>query len=420
MNSAAYFPEWKQEVNRRVAAHRNRKTSGAGEGAKTLTQGPRQGRAAEAAARVAARYANAPRYGDVLTETPRTGGRRDKNAAAQASETPMQYVLGGMEATTPAVLEWAQEQETPGGAAQSSAPAMAGILLDAAIEEQAAAPSWELETAASEAKPEAREPAQYADAPAIHEEHAEEPTPETVTPIYANLIEFPREMVAARRARPRRAEGPLAAMESTPQLSIFEVEPATISIEPLPAIAEPPAQPEWMRTEWPGVTLEAEPETMALEARIEEDLLEEPQAQAAATPQIELAPASRRLLAMMVDWTVAAGALVGTAVLGATRVGELPGLRAAVLGTALALVALGAAYYAVFLGVCRATPGMWYAGIELRTFGGERTTRGRRCRRLLSVLLSVLPLGLGFAWSLFDEGRLTWHDRLSKTYLRKR
>jgi hypothetical protein len=34
--------------------------------------------------------------------------------------------------------------------------------------------------------------------------------------------------------------------------------------------------------------------------------------------------------------------------------------------------------------------------------------------------LSVLPLGLGLAWSVFDEDRLTWHDRLSGTYLRER
>jgi len=34
--------------------------------------------------------------------------------------------------------------------------------------------------------------------------------------------------------------------------------------------------------------------------------------------------------------------------------------------------------------------------------------------------LSILPLGLGLAWALFDEDRLTWHDRLSGTYPRLR
>jgi hypothetical protein len=27
-------------------------------------------------------------------------------------------------------------------------------------------------------------------------------------------------------------------------------------------------------------------------------------------------------------------------------------------------------------------------------------------------------VGLGVAWSIFDEQRLSWHDRLSGTYLR--
>jgi hypothetical protein len=29
-------------------------------------------------------------------------------------------------------------------------------------------------------------------------------------------------------------------------------------------------------------------------------------------------------------------------------------------------------------------------------------------------------MGLGVVWALFDDAHLTWHDRLSKTYLRKR
>ena len=38
----------------------------------------------------------------------------------------------------------------------------------------------------------------------------------------------------------------------------------------------------------------------------------------------------------------------------------------------------------------------------------------------MALPLSVLPVGLGLAWALFDDNRLTWHDRLSQTYLRKR
>ncbi|HXR40364.1 MAG TPA: hypothetical protein VN776_14785, partial [Terracidiphilus sp.] len=59
------------------------------------------------------------------------------------------------------------------------------------------------------------------------------------------------------------------------------------------------------------------------------------------------------------------------------------------------------------------------ARLELRTFAGQRPARARRCARLASLLLSLLPLGLGIFWALFDEHHLCWHDRLSKTYPRK-
>ena len=56
------------------------------------------------------------------------------------------------------------------------------------------------------------------------------------TPLPANLIEFPRELVATRKARPRLAEGPLREeLPPEPQLRIFEVEPEQISTEPVSA-----------------------------------------------------------------------------------------------------------------------------------------------------------------------------------------
>jgi hypothetical protein len=39
--------------------------------------------------------------------------------------------------------------------------------------------------------------------------------------------------------------------------------------------------------------------------------------------------------------------------------------------------------------------------------------------RIAGLVLSALPFGLGLAWMLFDEEHLCWHDRLSKTYMRR-
>jgi uncharacterized RDD family membrane protein YckC len=147
-------------------------------------------------------------------------------------------------------------------------------------------------------------------------------------------------------------------------------------------------------------------------------LLEEPEARPA--PGIQPAPFNRRLLATFVDCTLIAGALVAAAMLAAYNVSELPGLRAVAFCAGLALLAIGVTYHMCFMTIARATPGMRYAGIELNTFSGYTTSRWQRWSRLLALILSVLPLGLGLVWALFDDGHLAWHDRLSKTYLRKR
>ena len=64
------------------------------------------------------------------------------------------------------------------------------------------------------------------------------------TPIPANLIEFPRQLIAPRKARPRLAEGPLREeTQLEPQLRIFEVEAEQIAVEP--ASEEPTSAPVW-------------------------------------------------------------------------------------------------------------------------------------------------------------------------------
>lgn len=84
------------------------------------------------------------------------------------------------------------------------------------------------------------------------------------------------------------------------------------------------------------------------------------------------------------------------------------------------MLAIGAAYQALFMVLARATPGMRFAGIALSTFEGQHPGLAQRWMRLAALLLSVLPLGLGLVWALLDDDHLMGHDRLSKTYMRKR
>jgi uncharacterized RDD family membrane protein YckC len=88
--------------------------------------------------------------------------------------------------------------------------------------------------------------------------------------------------------------------------------------------------------------------------------------------------------------------------------------------SAAGFLVTGAAYLALFYALAAATPGMAFARISLRTFDGDEPTREQRFRRFLSLLVSVLPMGLGVVWAIFDDDHLCWHDRLSQTYLRVR
>jgi uncharacterized RDD family membrane protein YckC len=75
-------------------------------------------------------------------------------------------------------------------------------------------------------------------------------------------------------------------------------------------------------------------------------------------------------------------------------------------------------YQALFFSFSQATPGMRCARIALCTFDDENPTRSAMRRRMLAMLLSACPLGLGFLWATIDEDRLAWHDRISRMYQR--
>ena len=92
--------------------------------------------------------------------------------------------------------------------------------------------------------------------------------------------------------------------------------------------------------------------------------------------------------------------------------------KPALLGAGLVLAGFCLLYQYLFFKYAEGTPGMRYAKIALCTFDDENPTRKAMCRRVLFLLLSAAPLGLGFAWAWFDPDRLSWHDRMSRIYQR--
>jgi uncharacterized RDD family membrane protein YckC len=225
-------------------------------------------------------------------------------------------------------------------------------------------------------------------------------------PLTANLIEFPRQLVAARKSRPRIAEGPLReeadTLPAAAQLRIFEVEASQISITPETAASLP---------EWTSIRLDAPPVLEAAESS-------EAQPEAHYAKPLQTAPIGQRLMAAAVDSCIL-GATFITCVAGLSMtVQELPALPVSAVAAAAMFFVLFVLYQLLFFTFSEATPGMRYARIGLCTFSDENPTRSQMRRRMWAVLLAACPMGLGFLWACLDEDRLGWHDRISRMYQR--
>jgi uncharacterized RDD family membrane protein YckC len=228
-------------------------------------------------------------------------------------------------------------------------------------------------------------------------------TLETQT-IQANIIEFPRQLIAARKARPRLAEGPLREDAAPqPQLRIFEVEPEQISFVPEDA-PEVSGAPEW--------------QSLLLDAAVPAPM---PERDLDARSNPQTAALSQRLMALLVDACCVGCGMVGFVALVAEIAG--PALRALALPAlaataAITLLVFALLYQALFFSLADATPGMRYARISLCTFNDENPSRKAMRRRIVALLLAVCPLGLGLLWMALDDDGLGWHDRISRMYPR--
>ena len=90
-------------------------------------------------------------------------------------------------------------------------------------------------------------------------------------------------------------------------------------------------------------------------------------------------------------------------------------LSAAVYGLTFAIVYLQ--YFALFTVFGGTTPGMMFRGLQVASFTGDPPTPRQMLLRAAGYILSAGTLFLGFFWAWWDEDALTWHDRLSHTYL---
>jgi uncharacterized RDD family membrane protein YckC len=90
-------------------------------------------------------------------------------------------------------------------------------------------------------------------------------------------------------------------------------------------------------------------------------------------------------------------------------------LSTAVYAASFAIVYLQ--YFSLFTVFGGTTPGMMLRGLRVVDFGGEDPSPRQLLLRAAGYMLSAGTFFLGFLWSQWDEDELTWHDRISRTYL---
>ncbi|HEX3470390.1 MAG TPA: RDD family protein [Silvibacterium sp.] len=440
-------PAWKQEVNARLVAHRTRRTRNLAnpedqpalpglEGA-TLSRSE-AARATRVAARVAERYSKAPSYSEMLAA----------ETAARAAAPPVADVL------------WA-EPDVP--AAESEAQAQ----IPEAIPECPPAPERIQYRIDPGSLPEPRrailrqavpEPVRHPVAEIV--DPFEDAVIAPAQPLPVRILEFPRELIAARKARPRHAEGPLRASQSEPeksQLRIFEVESEAISHE---AGSREPIE-EQVLPEWHSIRLDAKPRednpvparfnqhhTRQMENRAERESGDRPPQQGSQpagaaqpgkqrsqdnaeqpdSPQsrssffdlfpLHVASIEDRLMAGIVDLALVLIAFLLFVLVFVACTAHPPAGKPALIVGGIALVSFFLLYQWLFFTYADSTPGMRYARIALCTFDDENPSRKALQWRIAALFLSAMPLGLGFLWALLDDERLGWHDRITRTYQR--
>jgi len=434
----------KEQVAERLAAHRARRSQGPDQRPHNATSigtpASANARASRIAAAVAERYANSQSYRAFLAEQAENAIRAAE-AAAEVAALNAQAVADAQYQLLADLDQWTLTPPAPASAAAPTALPIAESFSPAPAPTQDAASGLTIRlydadqvtrsyrdpaatTFSRRNQTQAHEILDEAEALALEDEIAfrQSPTFEDLgspIDIPANLIEFPRQLVAPRKARPRLAEGPLreeadqSAHQSaeTAQLRIFEVEAAQISSAPAAESLAP---------EWSSILLAAHPVSAVVE-------VPEAPFQTVLSPQT--ARFSLRLMAAIVDGCIITAALLAFAAVFAFTVGKLDGpaaastanhinLQTGAITAAVTFTVFTLLYQLLFFTLSEATPGMRYARIALCTFADDNPTRTAMRRRILATVLAACPLGIGFLWAWLDEDGLGWHDRISRMYQR--
>jgi uncharacterized RDD family membrane protein YckC len=449
----ARLPAWKQEINERLVAHRSRRTRNPEAqpvlpGMESAASRPEAARSV--AARVAERYSRVPSYREALAAEAANAARAAE-AAAKAAQKAHQAAQA-MNEVLWADLEEPEEELAPEPVPEPAPPIRYHV-------DPGSLPQQRKSAIPQAAAPVSRRGADIVDP-------FEDCVVAPAQPLPVRILEFPRELVAARKARPRHAEGPLREEPLAPeksQLRIFEVEADAISHEP---VASKPVE-EQVLPEWHSIRLDARPEdarphdvrplsasavagpasavspAAARPGRRNADGSQskagnQPTARGTGdqrgngnagessprhSPVLDLGPLyvasmEDRLMAGIVDLALVLISFLLFVLVIAACTAHPPTGKPALAYATIALIGFFALYQWIFFTYADGTPGMRYAKIALCTFDDENPSRKAMQWRIAALFLSAVPVGLGFLWALFDEDGLGWHDRITRTYQR--
>ena len=409
-------PGWKSEITAKVRAHRVRGSRVSAN--QPVLPGMEDALSPQSiAARVAERYALLPSYREVMAA--RAGAKLSTempdatNATSQEPAViPVQATLGMVEA------------------AEEPAPYQAELLRYSVSSDSLPAPrATPPEACADFPSMEREDPEEDGGDPAV--DPLEAALVEPTIPLPASFVMQPRELIAASKARPRLAEGPLreeaetaAWKAKTPDRAIAE---AAEDVANSPAGGAEFLTPE---TRAPEAAPEADPamprHSPPVSARwLSIDLDSDAPVRDARTdtrgqtpPVLHVANFEDRFFAGLIDFALTLVAFLMFFLVFVISSTSLPQGRVALISAGVTLFAMWLIYQLLFFGFTDATPGMRYVKIALCTFDDENPSRGALRGRIAALLLSALPLGLGFLWAVFDEDSLGWHDRITQTYQR--
>jgi uncharacterized RDD family membrane protein YckC len=230
---------------------------------------------------------------------------------------------------------------------------------------------------------------------------------DNLSPEEANFLEFPQQNTPldVELGASARAEGELPILEAAPLekpegglriLSSAAVEAGELTLEGEPASGE------------------GEPVEIVVGAP---EKSVQPASQEVSSLVLPLAPMGRRFLAGLADTLVL---LVGASVFALVfwLVGghlRLDSLNLAVLAVIAVFFIL--VYFGLFTALASSTPGLLWMECEVRNLEGAHPTTQESFLRAFGYLVSITALMLGFLWALLDSEGLTWHDRMSGTFI---